>query len=58
MEPIVSRVFITGELRILTSDTQDNPNCAVFVSNIGPNAGENTIAEFFSFCGRIEALSL
>jgi len=36
----------------------DNPNCAVFVSNIGPNAGENTIAEFFSFCGRIEALSL
>jgi len=39
-------------------EQQQTPNTKVFVANISPSASEKTVTDFFSFCGKINSLSL
>jgi RNA recognition motif-containing protein len=34
------------------------PNTQVYVTNISPSASEKTVTDFFSFCGKINSMTL
>eukprot|EP01108_Squamamoeba_japonica_P004716 TRINITY_DN372_c0_g1_i4.p2 TRINITY_DN372_c0_g1~~TRINITY_DN372_c0_g1_i4.p2 ORF type:complete len:348 (-),score=168.47 TRINITY_DN372_c0_g1_i4:113-1090(-) len=42
----------------MSTPTESQPITGVFVTNISPTADHKTIADFFSFCGKISSLSL